>query len=70
MNTSKDNVVRVYTGKLGCMCGCQGKYSTEGRGVSITYNKVMNHPNVRFDDAANCAYVETETRNLVVYFRD
>jgi hypothetical protein len=22
------NVTRVYNGKIGCMCGCNGKYST------------------------------------------
>ena len=22
------NITRVYNGKLGCMCGCNGKYST------------------------------------------
>lgn len=70
MNTSKDNVARVYTGKPGCMCGCRGKYAESGRSVSIIYNKVMNNPGVRFDEDANCAYVETETRNLVVYFKD
>lgn len=70
MNTSKHNIDRVYSGKPGCMCGCNGKYSSEGRGVSIIYNRVMNHPNVMFDEASKCAYVTTETRNLVVYFKD
>lgn len=23
-----NNITRVYNGKLGCMCGCNGKYST------------------------------------------
>lgn len=22
-----DNIAKVYNGKIGCMCGCQGKYS-------------------------------------------
>lgn len=26
LNTSK--ITRVYNGKIGCMCGCNGKYST------------------------------------------
>jgi hypothetical protein len=25
MDTS--NIVKTYSGKIGCMCGCQGKYS-------------------------------------------
>ena len=23
-----NNIVKVYNGKFGCMCGCNGKYST------------------------------------------
>jgi len=69
MNTSKQNIKRVYSGKTGCMCGCRGKYSEEGRGVSIIYSKVMNHPNVKFDEQSSCAYVITDTRNMVVYFK-
>ena len=28
MSLNIDNVTRVYNGKIGCMCGCGGKYST------------------------------------------
>lgn len=28
MSLSIENVTRVYNGKIGCMCGCNGKYST------------------------------------------
>lgn len=71
MNTSKNNIDQVYSGKPGCMCGCRGKYSTEGRGVAIIYNKVMNSPKVKFDEGAKCAYIDdrTASRNLVVYFK-
>ena len=71
MNTSIHNIKEVYSGKPGCMCGCRGKYSSEGRGVKIIYNKVMNNPNVKFDDQANCAYIDDRqaSRNLVVYFK-
>jgi len=74
------NVQKVYTGKPGCMCGCRGKYSyargcEEGyddqvneRSVKILFNKVMNNPAHIVED--NVAYVETATRNLVVYFKD
>jgi hypothetical protein len=63
------------------MCGCRGKwtdasaYATDraGAGVSdrsvkIMYNKIMNHPDVKIDEDANCAYVNTDTRNMAVYF--
>ena len=79
------NVQKVYSGKLGCMCGCRGKYSytahgaVEGnpgydvsdsineRSVKILFNKVMNNPNREVD--GNMAFVETDTRNLVVFFK-
>ena len=28
MSLNIKNVTRVYNGKIGCMCGCNGKYST------------------------------------------
>ena len=74
------NVQKVYSGKPGCMCGCRGKYSyaqgcEEGyddqvneRSVKILFNKVMNHPKHKIED--NCAFVDTGSRNLVVYFKD
>jgi len=44
-NLKSDNVLMVYSGKRGCMCGCKGKYSynplyqelgTERRGYPVT----------------------------------
>lgn len=79
------NVQKVYSGKLGCMCGCRGKYSYTAHGavegnpgydvsdsinerrVKILFNKVMNNPNREVD--GNMAFVETDTRNLVVFFK-
>ena len=80
------NVQKVYSGKPGCMCGRRGKYSytahgaVEGnpgydvsdsineRSVKILFNKVMNNPNRKIED--NIAFVDTDTRSLVVYFKD
>jgi hypothetical protein len=72
MDTSIHNIKEVYSGKPGCMCGCRGKYSTEGRGVKIIYNKVMKSPFVKLDEGAKCAYIDDRnaSRNLVVYFKD
>lgn len=73
------NVQKVYSGRPGCMCGCRGKYSyaqgcEEGyddqvneRSVKLIFNKVMNNPKHKIEDGI--AYVETATRNLVVYFK-
>lgn len=71
MNTSIHNIEQVYSGKPGCMCGCRGKYSSEGRGVAIIYNKVMKSPFLKLDEGANCAYIDDRkaSRNLVVYFK-
>jgi hypothetical protein len=64
------NVKEVYSGKPGCMCGCRGKYSRPDmspRSVKILFNRVMNNPKHTVED--NTAFVETATRNLVVYFK-
>jgi hypothetical protein len=63
-----NKVVRVYSGSLGCMCGCKGKYSDSDRSRKIIFNKIMRNPNHKFDAAGTYVYVETETRNLVAYF--
>ena len=65
------NVETVYSGALGCMCGCRGKYTKpeqSARSVKILFNKVMGNPKHKID--GNIAYVETDNRNLVVYFKD
>ena len=74
------NVEKVYSGKPGCMCGCRGKYSyaqgcgdgkydvVNERSVKLLFNKVMKHPDVKTEPGY--AFVDTGTRNLVVYFKD
>jgi hypothetical protein len=75
------NIAKVYNGKMGCMCGCVGKYSyNEGqahddwqvenvRSVKIIAKKVLTNPNVVYED--DYAYVEDRQRNknMVVYFK-
>jgi len=74
------NIEKVYSGRIGCMCGCQGKYSyNEGvahedwqgtvnvRSVKILAKKVLTHPNVKLED--NYAFVEEAGRIRVVYFK-
>ena len=68
------------------MCGCRGKYSYTAHGaaaaqlgddvsdsinersVKIIFNRVMNHPDRKIEDGI--AFVDTDTRSLVVYFKD
>jgi hypothetical protein len=63
-------VIRVYTGKPGCMCGCNGKYEdkqSSPRSVAIITGKLQRNPNTQYDALAKCFYVHTKTRNLVAY---
>lgn len=77
------NIAKVYNGKIGCMCGCLGKYSynenvshedwqgeVNVRSVKIIAKKVLTHPNVVFED--DYAYVEdrVKNKNQVVYFKE
>jgi len=42
-----DKIVKTYSGKLGCMCGCLGKYS-------YTEDGAKNHgPGYNVDDRVN-----------------
>lgn len=76
-------VEKVYSGKIGCMCGCRGKYSyNEGtkreswqgavnvRSVKIIAGKVLNNPD-RVEEG-NCIFVENKNTNRIfaVYLRE
>ena len=72
-----DNIVKTYSGRLGCTCGCRGKYNytadgaknygpgypvnVSERGVQIIAKKVLWHPLVKWQD--NIAFVEDHVRN-------
>ena len=82
-NTDRSNAYKVYSGKPGCMCGCNGKwtYTTSARSdcgyeptrndrtVSAVYNKVMAHPNKVVNDEVRYATVDINGRHYVVYFK-
>jgi hypothetical protein len=76
------NIEKVYSGRVGCMCGCKGKYSyNEGvkhedwqgkvsvRSVKVMAKKVLTDPRVVVED--NFAYVQDSQRGTmkVVYFK-
>ena len=74
-------VAKVYSGKIGCMCGCKGKYSyNEGvahedwqgavsvRTVKMFTKQIMSNPNAQYED--NYMYVEENGRIKVVYFKE
>jgi hypothetical protein len=72
-------VIKTYSGKVGCMCGCKGKwnytaygaenhqpgYSVDARdrAAKIITTKVMNNPNRMLDEENKCYYVEDRVNN-------
>ncbi len=81
-----DKIVKTYSGKIGCMCGCRGKYSyTEDgaknwgpgyecsvseRSVRIIAKKVLASPDVQYE--GNIAYVEDRVKGTIkaIYFKE
>ena len=79
-------VIKTYSGRIGCMCGCKGKYSytAEGaekfgpgydvdvneRSVKLITARVLKDPRVQWED--NIAYVEDRNTNRirVVFFKE
>jgi hypothetical protein len=47
-------VTKTYNGKIGCMCGCQGKYSEPGTLASrLRLNRILNFIGPMRPDADN-----------------
>ena len=79
------NIVKTYSGRRGCMCGCQGKYSytedgAKNFGPGYNVEDSINERSVKImarkvltDPAVkyqdDYAYVETDNRIRVVYFK-
>ena len=72
-------IVKVYSGKMGCMCGCNGKWSYTAQGaaaagygdvnersVKIIAKKVLQNENKQVD--GDCVYTEEDGRIRAVYF--
>ncbi len=70
-----EHTVRSYAGKPGCMCGCNGKYNEGDRARKMALTALLKNPEVRLQawkpsDDAGCLFVETETRNRVLYLTE
>ena len=64
------DVVSVYNGTTGCMCGCRGTSDTvlsNPRRVKLLLNKVQKSPHMRYCNYSNSIYVDHGGRNTVVY---
>jgi hypothetical protein len=68
-----EHTVRAYSGKPGCMCGCNGTYKETERARKMAATALLKNPEVRLqswkesDGDAGCLFVETPTRNRVLY---
>lgn len=65
------HTTRSYTGKPGCMCGCNGTYNEGERARKMAITALLKNPAVRFDtwsnDEEGAVFVVTATRNRVLY---
>lgn len=69
---TNEEILRVYSGKIGCMCGCRGKYYNPIDNHSTVVRlsrKIINDPNVKFDPDCQAYVLETNTRNNVVWVK-
>ena len=70
------DTVRAYSGRPGCMCGCVGKYNEGERARKMALTALLKDPTVRLQTwkpsggDAGCIYVETATRNRVLYLTE
>ena len=85
MSINISNIAKVYNGKCGCMCGCNGKYSyNEGvahedwqgevntRSVKIIAKKVITSDKANWKESNGYVFLEDRARNKlqVVYFKE
>lgn len=85
MEINVNRIAKVYSGRIGCMCGCKGKYSyNEGvaredwqgavnvRSVKIMARKVLSDPRANFDESSEYVFVEDRAKGTikVVYFKE
>jgi hypothetical protein len=67
------HTVRTYSGKPGCMCGCKGTYNDGERARKMALTALLKNPAVRLQTwtesggDAGCLFVDTDTRNRVLY---
>jgi hypothetical protein len=71
-----DHTVRSYSGRAGCMCGCNGTYNESPLARKRALNALLKDPAVKLDTwklsggDAGCLYVDTATRTRVVYLTE
>jgi neutral trehalase len=68
---SVENTTKSYSGRTGCMCGCNGNYNTSERARKSAITALLKHPDVKLyvwlNESKGCLSVETESRIRAVY---
>jgi hypothetical protein len=68
-----NQTVRSYSGKPGCMCGCNGTYNESERARKMAMTALLKNPDSKLQswnssgDDAGCLFLETDTRSRVLY---
>ena len=70
-----EHTIESYSGKPGCMCGCNGTYNASTRARKMAITAMLKNADTRLNDfgrvdiegVAGCVYYETATRNRVLY---
>lgn len=71
-----DQTVRSYSGKPGCMCGCNGTYNESERARKMAMTALLKNANVQLQKwkpshgDAGCLFVDTNTRTRVLYLTE
>ena len=69
-----NQTTRSYSGKLGCMCGCNGNYNEGERARKLAITQLLKDPAVKLQawaaDTEGCLFAETATRNRVLYLNE
>ena len=72
-----EHTVRAYSGRPGCMCGCNGDYKDSERARKMAITQLLKNPDARVQswnqgrgDDAGCVFVDTDTRTRALYLTE
>lgn len=69
----RTQVVRVYSGRPGCACGCNGNYSTNPATISRIVNRINALGAKTYEDCeSEFAFADNEegTRTYTAYYKE
>ena len=73
-----EQTIQTYSGRPGCMCGCNGNYNEGERARKMAITSLLKNENVKLQswktfkpgDDAGCLFVDTPTRTRVLYLTE